>query len=84
MNTSLGFRVWGLGYVWGLGFQWELWKGLVLRAFGRGYTGGFCSRCPSSTLFSFWVPLLKPNSRKKGALIIKGLLGNLVYIYIVF
>ena len=27
--------------------------------------------------FSFWVPLLKPNSRKKGSLIIKGLLGNL-------
>ena len=27
----------------------------------------------------FWgVPLLKPNSRKKGTLIIKGLLGNLV------
>ena len=29
--------------------------------------------------FSFWVPLLKPNSRKKGTLIIKGLLGNLGY-----
>ena len=28
--------------------------------------------------FSFWGPLLKPNSRKKGTLIIKGLLGNLV------
>ena len=28
--------------------------------------------------FSFWVPLLIPNSRKKGTLIIKGLLGNLV------
>ena len=28
--------------------------------------------------FSFGVPLLKPNSRKKGTLIIKGLLGNLV------
>ena len=28
--------------------------------------------------FSFWVPFLKPNSRKKGTLIIKGLLGNLV------
>ena len=27
--------------------------------------------------FSFGVPLLKPNSKKKGALIIKGLLGNL-------
>ena len=27
--------------------------------------------------FSFWVPLLKPNSRKKGTLI-KGLLGKLV------
>ena len=27
--------------------------------------------------FCFWVPLLKPNSRKKGTLIIKGLLGNL-------
>ena len=30
--------------------------------------------------FSFWVPLLKPNSRKKGTLIIKGLLGNLATI----
>ena len=30
--------------------------------------------CP----FSFWAPLLKPNSRKKGTLIFKGLLGNLV------
>ena len=29
--------------------------------------------------FSFWVPLLKPNSRKKGTLIFKGLLGNLVH-----
>ena len=28
--------------------------------------------------FSFWLPLLKPNSRRKGTLIIKGLLGNLV------
>ena len=28
--------------------------------------------------FSFWVPLLKPDSRKKGSLTIKGLLGNLV------
>ena len=28
--------------------------------------------------FSFWVSLLKPNSRKKGTLIIEGLLGNLV------
>ena len=27
--------------------------------------------------FSFWVPLLKPNSRKKGTRIVKGLLGNL-------
>ena len=27
--------------------------------------------------FSFWVPLLSPKSRKKGALIIKGLMGNL-------
>ena len=27
--------------------------------------------------FSFWVPLLKPNSRTKGTLIIKGPLGNL-------
>ena len=26
----------------------------------------------------FWVPLLKPSSRKRGTLIIKGLLGNLV------
>ena len=30
--------------------------------------------------FSFWVPLLKPNSRKKGTLIIKGLLGNLEHV----
>ena len=30
--------------------------------------------CP----FSFWVPFLKPNSSKKGTLIIKGLLGNSV------
>ena len=29
--------------------------------------------CP----FSFWVPLLKPKSRKKGTLIIEGLLGDL-------
>ena len=29
--------------------------------------------CP----FSFWVRLLKPNIRKKGTLMIKGLLGNL-------
>ena len=37
------------------------------------------SRFPSSTLLPFFlgVPLLKPNSRKKGTLIIKGLLGNL-------
>ena len=27
--------------------------------------------------FSFGFPLLKPNSRKKGTLIIRGLLGNL-------
>ena len=34
------------------------------------------TRCPSSTLlpFFFWFPLLKPNSRKKGTLIIMGLL----------
>ena len=37
------------------------------------------TRFPSSTLLPFFleVPLLKPNSRKKGTLIIKGLLGNL-------
>ena len=29
-------------------------------------------------LFSFWVPLLKPRSGKKGTLSIQGLLGNLV------
>ena len=29
--------------------------------------------------FSFWAPLEKPNSRKKATLIIKGLLGYLVY-----
>ena len=52
-----------------------------------GYTGFLLglrefrvrSRFPSSTLlpFSFWVPLLKPSSRKKGTLSIKGLRGNL-------
>ena len=31
-------------------------------------------------LFSFWVPLLKPNSRKKGTLIFKGSLENLDFI----
>ena len=37
------------------------------------------SRYPSSTLlpFLFWVSLLKLNSRKKGTLIINGLLGNI-------
>ena len=37
------------------------------------------TRFPSSTLLPFFwgVPLLKPNSRKKGTLIIKGPLGNL-------
>ena len=36
-------------------------------------------RFPSSTLLPFFleVPSLKPNSRKKGTLIMKGLLGNL-------
>ena len=36
-------------------------------------------RYPCSTLlpFLFGVSLLKPNSRKKGTLIIRGLLGNL-------
>ena len=28
-------------------------------------------------LFSLWVALLKPKSRKQGTLILKGLLGNL-------
>ena len=39
------------------------------------------SRCPSSTLlpFYFGVPVLKPNIKKKGTLIIKGLLGNLEF-----
>ena len=42
---------------------------------GGGYLGfPVLSFCP----FSFWVPLLKPNSREKGTPIIKGLLGNLV------
>ena len=38
------------------------------------------TRFPSSILLplSFWVPLLKPSSRKKGTLIIKGLLGDVV------
>ena len=46
--------------------------------------GAPLSRCPNSTLlpFFFWVPLLKPNSRKKGTLIIKGLLGNLVVLHL--
>ena len=38
------------------------------------------SRFLSSTLlpfFWFWAPLLKPKFRKKGTLIIKGLLRNL-------
>ena len=37
------------------------------------------NRILGSTLlpFFFRVPLLKPNSREKGARIIKGLLGNL-------
>ena len=40
---------------------------------------GLKARFPSSTLLPVFlgVPLLKPNSRKKGTLIIKGLLGNL-------
>ena len=40
---------------------------------------GICLGAPAVPFypFSFWVPLLKPNSRKKGTLIIKGLLGNL-------
>ena len=45
-----------------------------------GQFGGFRgSRFLSSTLlpFFFRVPFLKPNSRKKGTLIIKGLLRNL-------
>ena len=53
-----------------------------LRASGRqGVPEGPYTRFPSSTLLPFFwgVPLLKPNSRKKGTLIIKGLLGNLVY-----
>ena len=39
------------------------------------------TRYPSSTLlpFLFWGLLMKLNSRKKGTLIIKGLLGNLDY-----
>ena len=38
------------------------------------------SRLPSSTLLPFFlgVPLLKPNSSKKGTRIVKGPLGNLV------
>ena len=55
---------------------------VLLRLLGEaaGSLPGSLARCPSSTLlpFFFWVPLLKPNSRKKGTLIIKGLLGNLV------
>ena len=41
---------------------------------------GGLARFSSSTLlpFFFLVPLLKPNSRKKGTLITEGLLGNLV------
>ena len=43
------------------------------------------TRFPSSTLFTLFlggVPLLKPNSRKKGTLIIKGLLGNLEHLQV--
>ena len=41
---------------------------------------GSLTRFTSSTLlpFFFWAPLLKPKSRKKGTLIIKGPLENLV------
>ena len=41
------------------------------------YLGGCYSPVLPFYPFSFWVPLLKPNSRKKGTLIIKGLLRNL-------
>ena len=47
----------------------------VLSCLGINFLGSF-TRCPISTLlpFFFWFPLLKPNSRKKGTLIIMGLL----------
>ena len=37
------------------------------------------TRWPSSTLLPLlvWGPLIKPNIKKKGTLIVKGLLGNL-------
>ena len=39
---------------------------------------GFVTRCPSSTVLPLLLlGSLKPNSRKKDTLIIKGLLGNL-------
>ena len=55
---------------------------LNLGIWWRGWDSGAASLVPSSPVvpfypFSFWVPLLKPKSRKKGTLIIKGLLGNL-------
>ena len=54
-------------------------KGMRLLMF---QLSGFYPRLGSPVVpfypFSFGFPLLKPNSRKKGTLIIKGLLGNLV------
>ena len=45
-----------------------------MRVYGRGLLGA-----PVVPFYPFFwgVPLLKPNSRKKGTLIIKRLLGNL-------
>ena len=79
----MGIRVWGLGL--GLyGFRGSGIRVLcacvvsargscVCVRFLRGVRESL-PRCPSSTL----LPFLKSNSRKKGTLIIKGLLGNLV------
>ena len=50
---------------------------------GVGDASSLEPRFPSSTLlpfFSLGVSLLKPSIRKKGTLIIKGLLGNLVVV----
>ena len=54
---------------------------LRVEAVGCGTSGLLLLGSPVVPFYpvSFWVPLLKPNSRKKGALIIKGLLGNLDY-----
>ena len=89
---GLRFRVWGFRGLEGLGLRglrfrvwgvWDLWRVRARgsTASGLGLSFVLVLRLGSPAVpfypFSFWVPLLKPNSRKKGTLIIKGLLGNL-------